>query len=132
MKHVNHHETELVLRTNARSSRQVADLLQVHILTRGQLESTSTLLSYLNALDIAEGAVMSKHLAVDHTEHVLLNLTLHISSITLRYIRALVVQDGLLQKAHLLDDDSVLILLRFAVSNGIHKLSELLCRVAGN
>ena len=75
---------------------------------------------------------MSKHLAVDHTEHVLLNLTLHINHIQLPYIRALGVHDGPLQITHLLDDDSVLVLLRFAVSNGIHELSELFCRVAGN
>ena len=132
LKHVDHHETELMLRTNARSSRQVSDLLQVHVLAGGQLPSTPTLLSYLDALNITEGAIVSEHLAVDHTEHVLLNLTLPISHIVLSYVRTLGVHDGSLQLTHLLDDDSVLVLLRFAVSNGIHKLSELSRRVAGN
>ena len=50
LKHVNHHEAELVLRTNARSSRQVADLLQVHVLAGGQLESTRAL--YLTSMHL--------------------------------------------------------------------------------
>ena len=72
LEHVDDHETELVFGSNTAGSSQISNLLQVDVRICRQLHIDPFYRNYLNALDISEGAVMTKHFTVDHTQHVLL------------------------------------------------------------
>ena len=76
-----------MLGSNAARSSQVSNLLQIDVGICRQLHIDPVYRNYLNALDVSEGAIMTKHFTVDHIQHILLGCALSISQIhsILRY-----------------------------------------------